>query len=67
MHIRLEINKDFVCFIGHPKILRPLRISRARWLTFWDFMVQQQSVTVGSMQSAEKFLRGQAHDKAFDY
>ena len=66
MEISIQIDKDFVCFIGHPKISRPVHISRARWLTFWEFFWQQH-VTLKSLDAAEKFMRGEAHDKAFDY
>jgi hypothetical protein len=62
----LLVDEDFVCFIGAPKIPRPLYISRARWLAYWEFFMMQ-GVTVRSLATADKFMKGKHSDKAFDY
>jgi hypothetical protein len=66
MQIELDVNEDFVCFIGWPKISRPMHVSRARWLAFWQHWTMR-GVTLRSLAAADSMMKGIRHDKSFDY
>lgn len=66
LHLSIKVDEDFVCFIGAPKIGRPMHVSRARWLAFWEF-IRWQQITPRSLEAAERVMKGIRDGKAFDY
>jgi hypothetical protein len=56
MHLRLEINQDYVRFEGSSKILRPMHVSRCRWIAFWQHFTVR-GVTKATLAEAMQIVR----------